>query len=74
MDYVAQQSSMLYPTAGGDTTDWSYGVYGIPSCTIELRPENVTGGGFILPADQIVPTFEENRPAALEFIEHVFTS
>ena len=73
MDYVAQQSSMLYPTAG-DTTDWSYGVYGIPSYTIELRPENVTGGGFILPADQIVPTFEENRPAALEFIEHVFTS
>ena len=71
--YVAQQSSKLYPTAG-DTTDWTYGVYGIPSYTIELRPRDVTGGGFVLPADQIQPTWEENRPAALEFIGQVFES
>ena len=73
MTYVAKQSSKLYPTAG-DTTDWTYGVYGIPSYTIELRPEDFGGGGFILPADQIVPTFEENRPAAFEFIAKVFGS
>jgi carboxypeptidase T len=65
--YTAQQSSRLYLTAG-DTTDWTYGVYGIPSFTIELRPLTVAEGGFILPPDQIQPTWEENKPAALEFI------
>jgi carboxypeptidase T len=65
--YTPEQSSSLYPTAG-DTTDWTYGAYGIPSYTIELRPTDVAGGGFILPADQIQPTWEENRDAALEFI------
>jgi len=65
--YTPEQSSSLYPTAG-DTTDWTYGTYGIPSYTIELRPTDVAGGGFILPSDQIQPTWEENRDAALEFI------
>jgi carboxypeptidase T len=65
--YTPEQSSSLYPTAG-DTTDWTYGAYGIPSYTIELRPTDVAGGGFILPAGQIQPTWEENRDAALEFI------
>lgn len=68
--YTAMQSSQLYPTAG-DTTDWTYGVYGIPSLTIELRPSSHTEGGFILPASQIQPTFEENKPAAMEFINTV---
>jgi carboxypeptidase T len=68
--YVAQQASQLYPTAG-DTTDWAYGVYDVPSFTIELRPASALDGGFILPASQIEPTWEENRPAALEFIRHV---
>jgi carboxypeptidase T len=66
--YTPQQSSGLYPTAG-DTTDWTYGVYGIPSFTIELRPSTVAEGGFVLPPDQIEPTWEENKPAALEFIK-----
>lgn len=66
--YVAQRSSQLYPTAG-DTTDWTYGEYGIPSFTIELRPSGAADGGFILPASQIQPTFEENKAAAIEFIE-----
>jgi carboxypeptidase T len=68
--YTPQQSSELYPTAG-DTTDWTYGIYGIPSFTIELRPRTVAEGGFILPSSQIQPTWEENRPAALEFIRQV---
>ena len=67
--YEQKQSSQLYRTAG-DTTDWTYGVYGIPSFTIELRPATVEQGGFLLPADQILPTFEENRPAAFDFINH----
>jgi carboxypeptidase T len=66
--YTAQQSSALYPTAG-DTTDWTYGEYGIPSFTIELRPKSHLEGGFILPPSQIQPTWEENRPAAFRFIE-----
>jgi carboxypeptidase T len=68
--YVAQQSSQLYPTAG-DTTDWTYGVYGIPSMTIELRPRTAMEGGFVLPASQIQPTFEENKAAAWEFIKTI---
>ena len=69
--YTAQQASQLYLTAG-DTSDWTYGVYGVPSITIELRPASALDGGFILPADQIEPCWQENRPAALEFIRHVF--
>lgn len=69
-NYTAQQSSQLYRTAG-DTTDWTYGTYGIPSFTIELRPTSVGEGGFILPSDQIQPTWEENKPAVIEFIRRV---
>ncbi len=68
--YTPQQSSRLYLTAG-DTTDWTYGEYAIPSFTIELRPDSIENGGFILPPEQIQPTFEENLPAALEFIERI---
>jgi len=68
--YTPQPSSGLYPTAG-DTTDWTYGEYDAPSFTIELRPASALEGGFTLPASQIQPCWEENRPAALEFIRHV---
>jgi carboxypeptidase T len=68
--YTAQQASQLYPTAG-DTTDWTYGEFDVPSFTIELRPASALDGGFILPAAQIQPCWEENRPAALEFLRHV---
>ena len=68
--YTPEQSSELYPTAG-DTTDWTYGTYGIPSFTIELRPQSIEEGGFILPPGQIKPTYEENRPAAFLLIEQL---
>ncbi|MDX0217657.1 peptidase M14 [Sinorhizobium meliloti] len=68
--YVPQQSSALYPTAG-DTTDWTYGTYGIPSFTVELRPRTFQEGGFILPPDHILQTWEENRPAAFRFVEQL---
>jgi carboxypeptidase T len=71
--YTPQQSSALYPTAG-DTTDWTYGIYGIPSFTVELRPQNFAQGGFLLPPEQIQPTWEENRPAAFEFIQTVLAA
>jgi carboxypeptidase T len=69
--YTAEQASKLYPTAG-DLTDWTYGEYDIPSFTIELRPDTQDKGGFILPPSEIQPTWEENQPAALQFISHVF--
>jgi carboxypeptidase T len=68
--YTAQKASQLYPTAG-DTADWTYGEYDVPSFTIELRPTSAMEGGFILPPEQIRPCFEENRPAAHAFIRHV---
>lgn len=68
--YTPEQSSQLYPTVG-DTTDWTYGIYQIPSFTIELRPHTQAEGGFILPPGQIQPTWEENQPASLEFIQRV---
>ena len=68
--YTPQPSSQLYPTAG-DTTDWTYGEYGIPSFTIELRPKTVEEGGFILPASAIRPTWEENRPAVFHLVDRL---
>ena len=53
----------------GDTTDWTYGTFRMPSITIELRPTATSGGsGFDLPEDEILPTCEENLPAALYLI------
>ncbi len=65
--YVAEQSSDLY-LASGDATDWLYGETTAPSYTIELRPAS-TFPGFELPESEIIPTFEENLPAALFLIE-----
>jgi carboxypeptidase T len=38
---------------------------------VELRPATWEEGGFILPAAEIQPCWEENRPAAFEFIQRV---
>jgi murein tripeptide amidase MpaA len=67
-DYVAEQASQLYLTSG-DTTDWAYGVKGIPAFTIELRPDPNEFDGFVLPPEQILPTCQENVPAALYLID-----
>jgi len=66
-EYAPRQSHDFYVTSG-DMGDWVYGVLNLPVFTIELRPK---GGRnpFILPENQILPTFEENLPAALYLIE-----
>lgn len=52
----------IYP-ASGVAADWTYGDRGLLGFAIELRD---TGRyGFLLPADQIIPTGEEILPAVL---------
>ena len=66
----AGYTSEVYPgLTSGDTTDWTYGIFRMPSITVELRPTDTSGGsGFDLPEDEILPTCEENLPAALFLI------
>ena len=71
MNYTSRQASDLY-RASGDSDDWLYGTYNIAAFTVELRPKNLWDCGgkpFELPEDQIIPTCEENIPAALYLIE-----
>jgi len=65
-NYTPQQGSDLYITSG-TTDDWAYGEFGIFSFTLELRP--IGYPYFILPENQIIPTWEENKPAALYLIQ-----
>ncbi|KAJ8374137.1 hypothetical protein SKAU_G00047170 [Synaphobranchus kaupii] len=60
--------STIYP-ASGTTTDWGYASGLRYSFTFELRD---TGRyGFLLPANQILPTAQETWPALLTLMEHV---
>jgi carboxypeptidase T len=59
--YTPQQSSDRYPTAG-DTADWTYGIYGMPSFTIELRPR--TRGGWLYPAGEPDPAHLGGKASA----------
>ncbi len=58
----------LYLT-NGDTTDWAYGVAGIPAFTIELPPVDQLGGGFFNAEQDINPIFMENLPAVFTLID-----
>ncbi|MGB7296054.1 MAG: M14 family metallopeptidase [Candidatus Aminicenantales bacterium] len=58
----------LYLT-NGDTTDWAFGIAGIPAFTIELPPVDQLGGGFFNAERDIDPIFRENLPAALALID-----
>jgi hypothetical protein len=61
-------SDVMMGLTSGDTTDWTYGLFRIPSITMELRPVDGGSNPFELPEDEIVPTCEENLPAALYLI------
>ena len=69
--YTAQQASRAVPDRRGHRRTGSTASTTSPSFTIELRPATAMEGGFILPPEQIEPTFEENRPAAHAFLAHV---
>lgn len=55
----------IYPASGG-AVDWAYIDQGVFAFTIELRPATAAGGGFELPAAEIIPTCEENFEAAMD--------
>jgi murein tripeptide amidase MpaA len=55
----------LYQASGG-SIDWVYDVAGAYAFTIELRPTS-SFPGFQLPPGEIIPTCEENWPAAMYF-------
>ena len=67
--YGAERAGDGFYLTNGDTTDWSFGVYGIPSYTIELPPESRIKGGFFNSESDIQPIFNENLPAALYLID-----
>ncbi|GAF84300.1 unnamed protein product, partial [marine sediment metagenome] len=63
-----QAGELLYVT-NGDTTDWTFGIYGIPSYTIELPPDYELHGGFFNAEKDIQSIFNENLPAMLYLID-----
>jgi carboxypeptidase T len=67
--YAYGQAGVALYLTNGDTTDWTYGTYGIPSFTIELPPVDVPHGGFFNAEEDIQPIFNENLPAMLYLIE-----
>jgi murein tripeptide amidase MpaA len=69
LPYTAGPSNTTIYPASGVAPDWVFGALGVPSWTIELRD---TGQfGFVLPADQIIPTATENFAAVLVLGEEV---
>jgi murein tripeptide amidase MpaA len=67
--YGFMQSGEGFYLTNGDTTDWSYGVYGIPSFTIELPPADRLQGEFFNAEEDIQSIFDENLPAMLYLID-----
>lgn len=67
--YAAKRAGDGFYLTNGDTTDWSFGEYGIPSFTIELPPDSSITGEFFNSEADIQPIFEENLPAAFYLID-----
>lgn len=65
--YAPLQSADLYPAAG-NAHDFTYGVHGLYSVTLELRPSSDDEGGFVLPPQFITPTGDEVVIAISELI------
>ena len=64
-------ANLLY-LASGISTDWTYGDQGAYAFTIELRPDSFFPG-FELPAQEIIPTAEENFEAILDLLSFTRT-
>jgi len=68
-DYEPARAGASFYLTNGDTTDWSFGVFGIPSFTVELPPASRLTGEFFNPESDILPIFQENLPAMLYLID-----
>lgn len=55
-------------TASGEATDWFWGEHRISAFTPELRPDTGDITGFSPPPSEILPSNQENLPAALALI------
>lgn len=71
VNYTAGPAGDTLYLASGVFPDWTFQQRGMWSYTIELRPDSNSPDGFILPADQIIPTGEENLAAIKELISYV---
>jgi carboxypeptidase T len=67
--YAPGQSGKDLYLTNGDTTDWTFGLSGIPSYTIELPPIDEIFGGFFNREEDIAPIFRENLPALLYLVD-----
>lgn len=66
--YTAGPAGDTLYLASGVFPDWTFQERGLVSYTIELRPDENSPDGFILPASEIIPTGEENFAAIKELI------
>jgi carboxypeptidase T len=67
--YEPERSGASFYLTNGDTTDWSFGRFGIPSYTVELPPDDELKGGFFSAESDIQPIFDENLPAMIYLID-----
>jgi len=67
--YEPERAGASFYLTNGDTTDWSFGVYWIPSFTVELPPNSRLTGEFFNPESDIQSIFNENLPAMLYLID-----
>ncbi len=63
-----QASSTLY-VAGGTSKDWGWDALGAISFTVEMRDTGTNG--FLLPADQILPTGAENWGGLKSYLQYL---
>lgn len=61
----------IYP-ASGTSVDYAYGQHGVLAMTYELRDRGQFG--FLLPAEQIIPTCEEVYPSLLWYVNYASTT
>lgn len=68
-DYPNGKPGQLLYSVSGSMPDWLYLEQDAFAYTIELRPSSFWDGGFLLPPEEIIPTGEENFPAAMTMAE-----
>ncbi len=68
--YARGKTDLIY-LASGVMPDWVYDAHNVMSFTYELRPKSMWEGGFMLPANQIIPSAEEFLESVKALIDYV---